>query len=40
MELISHKCERDIFKLEHKKQISLENLASRQKLSGLLKSTR
>jgi hypothetical protein len=35
-------CERDILKLESKKQIikslSLENLASKQKLSRLLKS--
>ena len=42
MELIHIICERDIFKLEKQKQIkfSLENLASKQKLSRLLKSKR
>ena len=38
MELIHH-CERDISN-RNKQNISLENLASKQKLSGFLKSTR
>ena len=42
MELIHIKCERDIFKLENKsnQNNSLENLASKTKLTKLLKSTR
>ena len=42
MELIQHLCERDIFKLENQSNnqiTSLENLASKTKLTGLLKST-
>jgi hypothetical protein len=42
MELIHIHCERDISKLEKqiKSSLSLENLASKQKLSRLLKSKR
>src|SRR5690348_8320921 len=43
MELIQHLCERDIFKLENQSNnqiTSLENLASKTKLTKLLKSTR
>jgi hypothetical protein len=41
MELIHILCERDIFKLENQEtNHSLENLASKTKLTGLLKSTR
>ena len=40
MELIHRLCERDISKLEKQINLSLENLASKQKLSGLLKSKR
>ena len=44
MELIQHLCERDIFKLENQRtnqsNHSLENLASKTKLTKLLKSTR
>ena len=41
MELIQHLCERDIFKLENQSNqiTSLENLASKTKLTKLLKST-
>ena len=40
MELIHRLCERDISKLEKNHHLSLENLASKQKLSGFLNSTR
>ena len=39
MELIHIKCERDISNSKIEEQFRFENLASKQKLSGLLKSS-